>query len=79
VLTGLPINHLVSYTDMSSPPPPEWQPFLRDLTISLGYRRAASIWPRLARFRLGNYSEETRREQDAYMTWCRETIIGLER
>jgi hypothetical protein len=79
VLTGLPINHVLSITDMSCPPPPEWQPFLRDLVISLGYRRATSIWPRLARSRLGNYSEDVRREQEAYMRWCRETIIGFER
>ncbi len=79
VLTGLPMNHILSLTDLSTPPPPEWQPFLRDLVVSLGYRRAASIWPRLARCRFGNYSEEVRREQEAYMLWCRETIIGFER
>jgi hypothetical protein len=78
-LPGLLTSHVVNCVNVSSPPPPEWQPFLRDLVISLGYRRAASIWPRLARCRLGNYSEEVRREQETYMGWCRETLIGFER
>ncbi len=78
-LPGLPANQILTSVDTTVPLPPEWQPYLRDLVISLGYRRAVSVWPRLARCRLGNYSEATRREQDSYMIWCRETILGFER
>jgi hypothetical protein len=78
-LFGLPTNLIQNYANMSVPPPPEWQPYLRDLVISLGYRRATSVWPRLARCRLGTFSENVRREQDAFMLWCRETVIGFER
>ncbi len=65
--------------DLSVPPPPTWQPFLRDLVMTLGYREAVSAWPRLARHAAHNYTDEERVRQGTYMEWCRNTLIGLER
>ncbi len=66
------------FQDLSVPPPPTWQPFLRDLVMTLGYREAVSAWPRLARHTVHNFTEEERERQGAYMEQCRNTLIGFE-
>ncbi len=65
--------------DLSTPPPPLWQPYLRDLVITLGYREAINAWPQLTRCTSGNFTSEDRIMQEVYMEWCRQTLIGFER
>ncbi len=65
--------------DLTTPPPPLWQPYLRDLVITLGYREALGAWPHLVTCTSGNFSSEERSLQDIYMEWCRRTLVGFER
>jgi hypothetical protein len=60
-------------------PPSDWQPFVRDLIINLGFTEATRTWPRLERCAQSGNTLETRSRQATYMAWCRQTIIGFER